>query len=239
MFRESTADVLRWVLHVPLQQPWTDTSKSERQIYSLIFPTDFFQAFPKTSCLVLYYTLSYGLFPPDIIIFLPGLFTQTPTRLTKQTCASTHMYIHGVYRDTEAQKFPTATSRAMHAHPASGGHTQHPPGKAEGLGGIGRHTIIHTQARSPALSQTHLHTSLYLFPQHTHSGFGAVPLHWLLMLRLKLCSSWKWEGCTGERRKRAGKGFLVMFCSGIFFWQTRIPFELIHFFLPRISNDNA
>lgn len=238
MFRESTADVLRWVLHVPLRQPWTDASKSERQIYSLIFPTDFFQAFPKTSCLICI-TPSYTDCSHPILLCFYQVFLHRHQQGWRSKRAQARICTRTECTETQAQTFPTATSRAMHAHPASGGHTQHPPGTAEGLSGIGRHTIIHTQARRPALSQTHLHTSLYLFPQHTHSGFGAVPLHRLLMLRLKLCSSWKWEGCTGERRRRAGKGFLVIFCLGIFFWQTRIPFELIHFFLPRISNDNA
>lgn len=53
MFRENTADVLRWVLHEPLQQVWADTPKNDRQIYPLIPPTDFFfQDFSKTSCLI-------------------------------------------------------------------------------------------------------------------------------------------------------------------------------------------
>lgn len=98
---------------------------------------------------------------------------------------------------------------------------------------------LYTCVEPGAQPDTPAHQSSPLPPAHTHGSFGAVPLHQLMMLSLKLCSSWK--GCIGERR-RVGKGFLVIFCTGIFlllFWQTRIPFELINFFLPRISNDNA
>lgn len=164
VFKESTADVLRWVLHVPLQQPWAHISKSERHIYSLIFPTDFFfQAFLKTICLICI-TPPYTDFPPDIIIFLSLLFIQTPTGLTKQTCTYTHVYTHTVHRDTDAQRFPTATSRARRAHPASGRHTQHPPGRAEGHNGIGRCATVHTRG----VRCSTRHTSLHLCPQHTH-----------------------------------------------------------------------
>lgn len=54
MFRENTADVLRGVLHEPLQQ----VSKNDRQIYPLISPTDFFPRFFKNKLSYLCHTLS-------------------------------------------------------------------------------------------------------------------------------------------------------------------------------------
>lgn len=141
----------------------------------------------------------------------------------------------------EAQTFPTAPSRALHAQPRERRTHAASPGERQEGSAVQAEAPLYTLP--PRDRRSARHTGLHLFPPHPHSGFGAVPLHRLRMLRLKLCSSWKWRGCTGERRRRAGKGFLGIFCSGIYFfffvWQTRIPFELIHFFLPRISNDNA
>lgn len=165
------------------------------------------------------------------------------------TCAHTHPYAHThtlvrqrqkrFQQQLGEQQMPTLQRVDM----------QHPPVRAEGLCDICRRAVTHTHAQSPARSQTHLHNSPYLVPLHTQRFWSSSPaLVHDALLRLKLFSSWKWKGCTGERRSRAKKGFLVIFCLGIFvfmiffyyfFWQTRIPFELIHFFLPRISNDNA
>lgn len=167
------------------------------------------------------------------------------TKRAQHTCTHTRLCTYTHVSETEAETFPTATRRATNAHPARGRHTQHPPARAEGLCNMCRQAV--TQAQSPARGQTHLHTSPLLVPLHTQRFWSSspAPAHDAL-LRLKLYSSWKWKGCTGERRSGAGKGFLVICCSGIFFlmifyffWQTRIPFELIHFFLSRISNDNA
>lgn len=117
---------------------------------------------------------------------------------------------------TEAQTFPTAPSRALHAQPRERRTHAASPGK-------GRRTRRYRQRRrythSPPETGAQPDTPAFTSSPGTHTAvFGAVPLHRLRMLRLKLCSSWKWRGCTGERRRRAGKGFLGIFCSGIYFF---------------------
>lgn len=95
--------------------------------------------------------------------------------------ANTHKHTHvhtprHASKYTQAQTLPTATSRAMLTHNAhTGENTQHPPDKAERLPGVGRHTTAHTHTQSPALSQTHLHISLHLSPQHMHGGLEQFP----------------------------------------------------------------
>lgn len=217
--------------------------QTERQIYSLIFPTDFsFKLFLKQDVSPVLHPLIWTA-PTWYYLSTMPFYTNTNRVDKADVHKHTDVHTHRGYTATDALTFPTATRRVMHAHPASGRHRQHPPGKAEQLHGTGRHAIIRTQAHSPALSQTHLHTSLYLFPQHTHSSFGAVPLHWLMMPRQNFARAG--NGKAALRREEGGQGrdFLLYFAQGFylyfFFWQTRIPFELIHFFLPRILNDNA
>ena len=166
MFKESTADVLRWVLHVPLQQPWTGTSKSERQIYAPIFPTDFFPKLFRKQVII-----SSVLHPlirtvPTCHYYLSAMSFYTDTNRADEANMHKHTYTHT--ECTETQTFPTTTSRAMHAHSASGGHTQNPPGKAERLSSIGRHAIIHTHAWSPALR--HTCTPAFTYSPSTHTA---------------------------------------------------------------------
>lgn len=114
MFRENTADVLRWVLHEPLQQVWADTPKNDRQIYPLISPTDFFQAFSKASCLICI-TPS----PVDCSHLIVLSFCHVSLCRHQQSWGSKRTQAHTyTYRNTHAQTLPAAASRALPAHPA-------------------------------------------------------------------------------------------------------------------------
>lgn len=148
MFRESTADVLRWVFI------YTITAALNRHIQN--WKTDLFtnlsnrflfQAFPKTRCLISI-TPSH-IDCPYLILSFYHAFLYRHQQGWQSRCAQAHMCrhthrrytcthtrrgytcVHTHTEDADAQTFPTATSKVMHAHPASDRHTEHPPGRAE------------------------------------------------------------------------------------------------------------
>lgn len=135
-----------------------------------------------------------GLFPPDSIVSLPCLFLQTPAGL-----GSKHTHVHTqrhTSKYTQAQTLPTATSRAMPTHPARGRYTQNPLRKGRTAPWCGQtHNCTHSHPEFSTQPDTPAHQPSPLAPAHARR-FGSSFPTLVVMLRLKLCSSWKCKSCT-------------------------------------------
>lgn len=191
------------------------------EFYSPIFPTDFFQAFSKTSCL--------GCMTPPYtdhshmisLSFLLCLSIQTPTGLTELNVhAHMRARTHTHQWDTKAQTFPTGTRRGNACTSCKSKHTKHPQRGQKDCSAC-RHTVIHTHTQSTAPRHTHLHASPY---QRCWSSLPAPAPD--ALLRWKLYTRWKGKG--SRRREEAGqwRDSQVRFAQGFFFFFGRQGFPL-------------
>lgn len=190
-----------------------------------------------------------------MVLYLSTMFFHTGTNRTEgtkcaqYTCTHTHLCTYTHVSETEAEIFPTATRRATNAHPARGRHAASPS--------KGRRTLRYMQAGC----YTHSCTEPSSWPDTpAHQPIPCPPAHTAVLEQFPRTGSWcsaktktflklKMERLHWGEKKQGKEGISCYILLGdfcfydffifYFFWQTRIPFELIHFFLPRISNDNA
>lgn len=155
MFKESIADAPRWVLHVPLQQPWTDTSRSVSSIHQS-FQQIFSKLFLKQVVSAVWHHLIQTIPTWYHYLFTMPFHTNTNrTDRTKRACtyACTHTYTSVRHKGTNIsnrnQERKCMRILQVQTHKA-------PPERAERLQCMQTHcyTYSHTehgsQAHTPA-----------------------------------------------------------------------------------------
>lgn len=129
----------------------------KHEIYSPIFPTDFFQAFSKTSCLIC-------ITPPRTVpTWYHYLFTMPFLTITNRTDRTKHAHAYTCTHVSVRHK-DTSISNRNQEHsactPYKSKHTQCPQ-RGQKACNTRRHTVKHTHTQSTALRHRHLHTSPY------------------------------------------------------------------------------
>lgn len=203
-----------------------------RSIHSS-FQQIFSQAFPETGCLICI-TPSHTDCSHLVLLSSYHAFLHRHQEGRRSNRAQAHMCRHTECTEMERQRHFQQHLAEQCLQSLQVADAQSIPQERQ------KDSVVQAHPRLHALTDTPAHRPLPLPPAHPQRFQSSSPAptydaktKTLLELEMEKLHWGKEEG--GQ-----GRDFLLYFAQGFFFfWQTRIPFELIHFFLPRIWNDNA